>query len=330
MHEMLFTRPTHILSVFIQNTMDRVVFRLAAPTRDLGELKAALHLPGFHLLIDKHRTYEVLRASWFERERAFEVRSYPYEGLTEFTVSAATPDGIRDMYLQCSARATAAARTCKCPDIARVYAAGLKVEVDEVYLAPVLREYRMRISARSCPVSDFGALLSFWRNMYPEVVPSARLRSTMVDRGVYVMQAFEMFRPPSYDPISVRFELDPSPTLELCVPLCMEAAGRELVEALAACGKFRQESRVICTPTACFTSSGDTCDLEASLRAFTLEPTGAAEPIEKPESLEVVVAPSPRPPSPPSSPCCKPPPPPATDTGLPDLTVDGVLDTILG
>ena len=306
--------------------MDRVVFRLAAPTRDLCELKAALHLPGFHLLIDKHRTYEVLRSSWFQGDRAFEVRSYPYEGMIEFTASAPTPDGIRDLYLKSSARAAEAARACASPDMAHVYATGLKAEVDEVFLAPTMREYRLRISARPCPVSDFGPLLAFWRNMFPEVVPSAGTRSTLVDRGVYIMQAFEMFRPPSYEPIRVRFAIDPSPVLELCVPLSQEAAGRELATALAACGKFRQEARVVCSPgQACFVSTtGETYDLEASLRNFALP--GPAEPAPdapvEGEVLEVVV--------PPVVPPVVPQPPIIADSGLPDLTVDDIMSSLIG
>lgn len=303
--------------------MDRVVFRLAAPTRDLGELKAALHLPGFHLLIDKHRTYEVLRASWFQGDRAFEVRSYPYEGMIEFTVSAPTPDGIRDLYLRSGARAAAAARACASSSMSHVYASGLTAEVDEVFLAPTMREYRLRISARPCPMSEFGPLLAFWRNMFPEVVPAAGTRNTLVDRGVYIMQAFEMFRPPSYEPIRVRFAIDPSPVLELCVPLSQEAAGRELASALAACGKFRQEARVVCSPGhPCFvTTTGETYDLEASLRNFALPGPTEPAPVQG-EELEVV--------APPPPPECPRPKPPVSDTGLPDLSVDDIMSSIIG
>jgi hypothetical protein len=302
--------------------MDRVVFRLAAPTRDLGELKAALHLPGFHLLIDKHRTYEVLRASWFQGDRAFEVRSYPYEGMIEFTVSAPTPDGIRELYLRSGARAAAAARACSSSSLSHVYAAGISAEVDEVFLAPTMREYRLRISARPCPTSEFVPLLAFWRNMFPEVVPSAGTRNTLVDRGVYIMQAFEMFRPPSYEPIRVRFAIDPSPVLELCVPLSQEVAGRELASALAACGKFRQEARVVCSPGhPCFvTTTGETYDLAASLRNFALPGPTEPAPIEPvaPEDLEVVAPP-------PASST-----PPVSDTGLPELTVDDIMSSLIG
>ena len=306
--------------------MDRVVFRLAAPTRDLEELKAALHLPGFHLLIDKHRTYEVLRASWFQGDRAFEVRSYPYEGVVEFTVSAPTPDGIRELYLRCGARAAAAARACSSTSMAQVYASGISAEVDEVYLSPMLREYRLRISARSCPVAEFCPLLAFWKNMFPEVVPCGTTRSTLVDRGVYIMQAFEMFRPPSYEPIRVRFAIDPSPVLELCVPLSQEAAGRELADALAACGKFRQEARVVYSPNhPCFlTTTGEAYDLETSLRDFALpRPGEPAFDMPVPgDALEIV------PPTCPYAPGAQPGE--AVDTGLPaDLTVDGIMSMLV-